>query len=145
MWRTSGAGTGPTVLVVAATGGAAAGGGAGTGVGADAWGIVTTVSGCVGVEDSVLATVEGLGRKVVCGTGGMVPEGMVLAVGVTGGSVPVGITASEAVLAVELFVEGVVVVAAVAAGTGDATDGWGTATCETSATSTAAEFPDGAC
>lgn len=93
----------------------------------------------------MLATGEGLGRKVVCGTGGMVPEGMALAVGVTGGSVPVGINASEAVLVVELVVEDGVVGAAVVAGTGDATDGWGRATCETTAVSTEAELPDGAC
>lgn len=45
MWRTSGAGTSPTVLVGAATGGAAAGGGVETGVDVDNWGVVTIGAG----------------------------------------------------------------------------------------------------
>lgn len=93
----------------------------------------------------MLTTVESFGRKVVCGTGGMVPEGMALAVGLTGGIVPVGIDASEVVPAVELFVEDGVVGAVVAAGGGETTDGWGTATCKRTATSPEAEISDGAC
>lgn len=75
----------------------------------------------------------------------MVPEGTALAVDLTGGIVPVGINASAAVRAVELFAEDGVVGAGVAGGGGDATDGWGTVTCETAEASTESEIPDGAC
>lgn len=98
--RLSWIGAGLETAAVGTGGGTICRGGSGTGAGVGVSRVVTIVAIRAGAGVSVLTTGAGRGRKVVWGTGGMVPWGTVLLVDAIGGMVVVGIGASAGGFAV---------------------------------------------
>ena len=96
--RISGEGTGLEAGVGATDDGATCWGGSGVGTGVRVGRTVTT--GCAGAGDSILTGGVGRGRKVVWGTGGMVPWGTGFIADARGGMVVVESGASAAIFAV---------------------------------------------